>query len=58
MVEFSTEDPTVAEVSNETGAQGDVLPVTRGKTKVTAVDPITGVTAKRARRLIIRKAKR
>jgi hypothetical protein len=57
-VEFSTADSTIAEVKNTPGEHGVVVPLNRGKTTVTAVDPVTGVPAKRACRLIIRKAKR
>jgi uncharacterized protein YjdB len=56
-VDFLMADPTVARVSNRSDRPGVVSPFNPGKTKVTAVDPVTGVQA-RARRVIVKKRKR
>jgi hypothetical protein len=55
---FSTADPTVAQVSNDRDRHGIVVPLRSGATRVSAMEPITGVQAARARRVIIKGAKR
>ena len=57
-VTYSTGNPGVAEVSNESDRHGIVVPVGAGNTMVTAVEPITGVHAAKPRRIIIKKGKK
>jgi hypothetical protein len=53
-VDFETSNGGVAQVSNDADRHGLVLPVGRGATIVTAVEPITGVHAGRPRRVVVK----
>jgi hypothetical protein len=57
-VEFTSADPTVAGVTSDAGDRGRVIPFTRGKTTVIAVEPVTGFQSPKARKIIVKKAKR
>jgi hypothetical protein len=57
-IEFTSQDPTVAQVRSSGNRRGEVIPVRQGKTRVTAVEPITGISAARAPRIVVKKAKR
>jgi uncharacterized protein YjdB len=57
-VEFSTADASVAEVTSKPGDRGRVIAVGKGRTAVTAVEPVTGFQATRARKIIVKKARR
>lgn len=57
-IEFSTADPAIAEVSNDRSRSGEVLPVSPGVTRVRGLEPITGIATKKARRIIVKSAKR
>jgi uncharacterized protein YjdB len=57
-IEFTAQDPTIAEVRSGGNRRGEVIPFRQGKTRVTAVEPITGISAARAPRILVKKAKR
>jgi hypothetical protein len=57
-VEFITADTSVAQVTSDPGDRGRVVAVAKGKTTVTAVEPVTGFQTTRARKIIVKKAKR
>jgi uncharacterized protein YjdB len=56
-VTFSTADPGIADVQNDREGKGTVLPVTPGRTTVTATEPNTGVSTRRPGRAIVKKAR-
>jgi uncharacterized protein YjdB len=57
-IEFLSSDPTVATISSEPNRTGEIVPLRRGRTKVTIVEPITGSTVERAARIVIQGAAR
>jgi hypothetical protein len=57
-VDFFTADASVAEVTSKPGDRGRVIAVGKGRTTVTAVEPVTGFQTTRPRKIIVKKAKR
>jgi hypothetical protein len=57
-VTFTTRNESVARVSNEDQRHGEVVPGRRGRTRVTAVEIVTGVRTKKKTQIIVKKARR
>jgi len=56
-VEFGTANPDVAQVSNERDRHGLVVPFKKGATQASAREPVTGVQAVQAHRIIVKNGK-
>jgi hypothetical protein len=54
-VDFAIGDPAIAEIENTRGSRGEVVPIARGRTTVTASEPVTGIEVGRPGRVIVRK---
>jgi hypothetical protein len=56
-VQFESQNDEVARVSNDRDRHGLVVPVGKGATMASAVEPITGVRAVRPRRIVVKASK-
>ena len=55
---FSVTEAAIATISDLQGNEGTVIPLSRGRTTITVVEPITGAREQKPRKLIVKKAKK